>query len=401
VVRHDLQHQVLPGAHGVRWAVNVAYVPHDILCGDGYSVRRLFDGRQLIFLVDAMGSGMSASLTGMLTTSFVNYQVDHLHLWRNFTLEGLLERFQEYLGSVLLEEEVLSCGFLLVDLEREEIECALFALPPLLLRRVDGTVLRIRGGNPPLASYRTPVCLRTISLIDVANLLIMSDGVSDADLRDGGSYREVLEEEFATAPTLAALTRRFRAATVPDSLDDLTVLHLRRLDFSAQWHWQKSPELSLAGLDRLTAEFLAALVPETGMGAAQTDELELILTEALTNALEHGCLGIDRREKAELMANGAYEEALAARPAPEGASLVFKATLWRGAQQPLLLLEVQDSGPGLPPEAIAALSEAPSAGLNGRGLRMIARHSDSLFTGGPGGHLFILKSLQQGDGYAY
>ena len=119
VVRHDLPNQALAGAGGVRWAINVAYAPHDIMCGDGYSVRRLFDDRLLVFVVDAMGSGMSASLTAMLTTSFFNYQVENLHMWETFTLRIFLMRFQEYLSSILLEEEVLSCGFFLVDLKRE------------------------------------------------------------------------------------------------------------------------------------------------------------------------------------------------------------------------------------------------------------------------------------------
>lgn len=398
VVRHDLKHRILTGAKGVRWAINVAYAPHDIMCGDGYSVRRLFDGRQLIFLVDAMGSGMSASLTAMLTTSFINYQVDHLHLWRSFTLQALLGRFQEYLSSVLLEEEVLSCGFLLVDLEREVIETALFALPPVLLRMLDGTVKRVPGGNPPLASYPTPVRLGSISLRDAANLLVMTDGVTDALLRKGGCYREVLEQDFRAAPTLKAVMRGFAAATLGESLDDLTVLHLRRLDFPPQWRWSGTPELSLDGLGRLIGEFRGALVGATAVAETTLDEVELILTEALTNAYEHGCLAIDRQEKLDLLTTGEFEAALSTRVPHPGAAITLTATLWCGAQQPLLLLEVQDSGPGLSTEAIDA-AIAP-ASLNGRGLKMIARHCDSLFTGGPKGHLIILKTLYQGDGNA-
>ena len=123
------------------------------MCGDGYSVRNLFDGRQLLFVVDAMGSGMSASLTAMLATSFFNYQVENLHLWGNFTLRIFLKRFKEYLASMLLEEEVLSCGFFLVDLVKEEIKAAVFALPPLLLRGMDGSIRRICGENPPIGIY--------------------------------------------------------------------------------------------------------------------------------------------------------------------------------------------------------------------------------------------------------
>ncbi|WP_183359685.1 SpoIIE family protein phosphatase [Geomonas limicola] len=394
VVRHDLLHQVIPGS-SARWAINVAFTPRDIMCGDGYSVRQLFDGRQLVFLVDAMGSGMSASLTAMLTTSFFNYQVDHLHRWRNFDLATLLERFQEYLSSVLFEEEVLSCGFLLIDLKREELEAALFALPPLLLRRVDGSIEKIPGRNPPLASYSTPFRVNRVSLKDAANLLIITDGVTDAPLKEGGIYREVLEEDFLSTPTLSGLKKRFLTRIEPGNLDDLTVLHLRRLDLPSQWTWSGRPELNLAGQGRLIEAFLAALAREIRVPQQQLDEVELILSEALTNAFEHGCLGLERDEKQRLVESGDFEALLSELPLPPGARISLKATLWRGAQQPLLLIEVLDSGPGIPAAALYAGCAQKS--LSGRGLAMIGRLCDSLFTGGPGGHLFILKTLDQGE----
>lgn len=318
VVRHDLRHRALKGARGVRWAINVAYSPHDITCGDGYSVRRLFDGRQLIFVVDAMGSGMSASLTAMLTTSFFNYQVEYLHMWESFTLPGFLRRFQQYLCSILLEEEVLSCGFFLVDLAREELQAAMFALPPLLLRGTDGSICKLRGENPPLGTFLTEVRIGTISLDGVADLLVMTDGVSDADLVRGGSYREVLEDDFGGAPSLASLQRRFREQTVAGNLDDLTLLHLLRLDLPSRWSWQGSPELSLAGLERAAGELLAALTRELPLPAVERDEIELILGEALLNAYEHGCLGLGFEEKARLIAEDGYDAALASPSSPPG-----------------------------------------------------------------------------------
>ena len=398
VVRHDLRNQALKGDGGVRWGINVAYSPHDIMCGDGYSVRRLFDGRQLVFIVDAMGSGMSASLTAMLTTSFFNYQVENLHMWEKFTLRIFLRRFQEYLSSILLEDEVVSCGFFLVDLVREEIKSALFALPPLLLRAVDGSIRKIRGENPPLGIYPSDVRISTLSLSGAADLLIMTDGVSDALLTQGGSYREELENDFRAAPTLKALQRSFKAKTVQESLDDLTFMHLRRLDFASDWNWTGSPGLTLAGLSETTGGFLAALAREVVLAESELDAIEIILTEALINALEHGCLCIDREEKARLLLEGEYDDALVGMtPLPES-SIRLSATLWRGAEKPLLLMEVQDTGPGLPEDALRTRAEMTA--LNGRGLKMIGRFCDSLFTSGPGGHLIILKALEGENAHA-
>ena len=392
VVRHDLRNQMLEGAGTVRWGINVAYSPHDIMCGDGYSVRNLFDGRQLVLMVDAMGSGLSASLTAMLTTSFFNYQVENLHLWEVFTLPVFLKRFQEYLSSMLLEEEVLSCGFFLVDLVKEEIEIANFALPPLLLRSADGSVRRVRGENPPLGIYPSEVRIGNLSLAGVTDLLLMTDGVTDAQVGSDSSYREEIEDDFRASPTLAALFRRFRAKTGQESLDDLTLMHLRRLDLDCPWTWNGEVDLTLAGLGRTIVDFLNDLALEIDLDDSERDELELILTEALTNAFEHGCLGIDAAEKTRLQLEETYGEVLETRSVLPGAGIALRANLWCGAEKPLLLMEVSDNGKGVPADAIS--TDVDANAINGRGLRMISRYCDSLFVGKPGGCLLILKTLE-------
>jgi CheY-like chemotaxis protein/serine phosphatase RsbU (regulator of sigma subunit)/anti-sigma regulatory factor (Ser/Thr protein kinase) len=399
VVRHDLRNQALEGAGGVRWGINVAYSPHDIMCGDGYSVRNLFDGRQLIFVVDAMGSGMSASLTAMLATSFFNYQVENLHLWETFTLRIFLKRFKEYLSSMLLAEEALSCGFFLVDLVKEEIKAALFGIPPLLVRDVNGSVRRIRGENPPIGIYPSETMIGTISLAGVADLMVMTDGVSDAPLTDGGSYREVLENDFREAPTLTAFQSRFKIRTAPEISDDMTLIHLRRLDLDSGWNWSGKPELTPRGLSTTIREFLDALARETYLGDVVRDELEVTLTEALTNAFEHGCLGIERDEKTDLQLSGEYDDALEKRAPFPGAAIELAASVWRGAGRPLLFMEVRDNGSGLPEDALSIMVAETS--VNGRGLRMIRRFNDSLFIGRTGGCLIILKTLEEGDTHAH
>lgn len=396
VVRHDLRNRTLEGADGGRWGINIAYTPHDILCGDGYSVRKLFDGRQLVMIVDAMGSGMSASLTAMLATSFFNYQVDNVHLWESFTLRVFLTRFQEYLASMLLEEEVLSCGFFLVDLLAEEVEMAMFALPPLLLRGMDGSVRQVRGQNPPLGIYRREVLISALSLRGVVDLLVMTDGVTDAPTAQG-SYREEIEDDFRASPTMAALLRRFREKTRQEDLDDLTLMHLRRLDLPCAWNWTGQAELTLAGLERTGADFLRALQLEADLNDAELDGLEVALTESLTNAYEHGCLGIDGTEKSRLQRLGAYDETLQSGDVAQGAGIVLSANLWRGAEKPLLIVEVRDHGQGIPAAMTAA---ADDGALNGRGLQIIARFCDSFFIGSPGGRLLMLTTLEGGDLYA-
>jgi len=308
---------------------------------------------------------MSASLTAMLATSFFNYQVENLHLWGTFTLRIFLTRFKEYLSSMLLEEEALSCGFFLVDLVKEEIETALFGLPPLLLRSLNGTVTRICGENPPIGIYPSDTHIGTLSLTGVADMLVMTDGVSDALLTSGGSYREVLESDFHAAPTLAALQRRFFRKIHPETSDDLTLMHLRRLDFNATWSWKGKIERTPDGSDRTIQAFLDALAGVADVAQDERTELENLLSETLTNV----------REK---------------REAVQDAEVALTATLWHGAEKPLLLMEV--NGTGLPDNEMC--TDSDETFVNGHGPRSIHRSCDSQFTDTPGGSLIILKTLE-------
>ncbi len=59
----------------VEWVIDLYYKPLDIMSGDSYSVREIEKGKVLIYLADAMGKGLAASVTSILSTSFVNHLV--------------------------------------------------------------------------------------------------------------------------------------------------------------------------------------------------------------------------------------------------------------------------------------------------------------------------------------
>lgn len=369
VARHDLRNRTIPGADGIRWGITVTHVPRDIMCGDGYTIRSLPDGRQLVFIVDAMGSGLSAALSALLATSFCNYLVEHLQ--HQFCLDTVIKHFQEYLGGVLLEEEVLSCGFFLVDLMSRKLETALCGLPPLLARTLDGSVLRIPGTNPPLRADNDAVTITTLSLSDIADVMVMTDGITDASLSEYNTYRERLESDFRTSPTLAALLRLFRNHTVSGDQDDLTLLHLQRLDFPGVWNWRRDP-LNVRQLAATVHEFMEELTGKVALKPDEQCEIALLLDEALTNALEHGGL----------------------KSTPPEEHVVLSASLWQEAERPLLILEINDNGPGLLPDQFWSARE-------GGGLKKIWHHCDSVYIGGPGCQLILVKTIEGGHEYAH
>lgn len=168
------------------------------------------------------------------------------------------------------------------------------------------------------------------------------------------------------------------------------MLHIRRIDLPATWHWSATLFPGLDSLNKGIVEALDRLSLEVILATKQRDELELVLSEALTNALEHGCLKIGREEKERGILTGEYDDILENRAVPPDSEIFLALSLWRGAKQPLLLLEICDSGPGLP---IDSFLIPDTTAVYGRGLQMISRYSDSFFISGPKGCLLILKTI--------
>lgn len=358
VARHDLRNRVIYGDGGIRWGITVTHTPRDILCGDGYTIRNLPDGRQLVFMVDAMGSGLSASLSALLATSFCNYLVEHATV----SLKTFITDFQEYLDGILLEDEVLSCGFFLADFMSRRLEMAACGLPPILVRTLDGVVRRVPGANPPLRGCNDAIEITTLSLSDIADVMIMTDGVTDASLSESSTYRDRLENDFRASPTLAALLRRFRLNTASGEQDDLTLLHLQRLDLPAAWSWRR--EFEETGQHAGTIhELLEALAGEIDLNREERSELEILLNEALTNDPAQG----------QLEAPG-----------------MLSASLWHAAQHPLLTVEIKSNR-----QASCHLGDAGSV------LNAIRNHCDCAYTEDPGYRLLLLKTIEGGVDHAH
>src|SRR5208283_4752250 len=61
------------GGEAVDWTLHLYYEPLDILSGDSYTILEIEEGKILVYLADAMGKGLAASVTSILSTSFVNH----------------------------------------------------------------------------------------------------------------------------------------------------------------------------------------------------------------------------------------------------------------------------------------------------------------------------------------
>jgi len=203
------------------------FKPRDTLSGDSYSLRKLSDTHSLAFIVDGMGKGISASVTAMMCCAYVNHLVDTN---QTQSLTHIIERLVSFIGSNLLEEEVVSATFLLFDNEAKSMEYAMFSMPAMLYTTQESEgVLRLKSNNPPLASYTKRINSTKIETNSIEKLLFFSDGLNENSLKDGsGIYGSRLMEDFEDVKSVEELEQK-RLAHIDIQEDDVTyVLFIKR-----------------------------------------------------------------------------------------------------------------------------------------------------------------------------
>jgi hypothetical protein len=392
ILENDFRYRAftgVPDSGRGEWIAQTVYPPHDIMCGDSYSLRRLPDGSLLVFLADAMGKGLSAALTTSLGVHTFNLQVDALDVRKPFAFREFVQHLTSILGRRLLEEEVFSMCLAWFPAYGAVMETAAFGMPPILAGTSGGPVSKIRCNNPPISAYPEDFATTRHPLDGIRTLLLYTDGLNEAALPGGTLYREHLDRDYAGSTSFQSFWRAFRER-VPHPGDDVTFLLLSRVDGPplrrVGWDLESRLESVEEGCQRLEDLLLDwNLLPP-----ADLEAFCAAFREALMNAYEHGSLGIRGDQKARLLADGTYfDHLLEAETDVDKPIRVEVSEQAEGANR-LLKAVVTDRGEGF--TMPMAWSEAPNdLQLYGRGLKMIRKYVDHFFFNEEANAITLLK----------
>ena len=372
------------------WLLDLMQQPRDIMSGDSYAAVRTPQNRIVLFLSDAMGHGLSAAVTSMLTTAFFNHFFTDAFC-ADLPFETIAERTVRFTANNLLDDEVFSCLLLELDPVQQRARLLCCGMPSLLLIR-QGQVERLRGTNPPVCSFSPPLAFQEIDLQGVSDLLLATDGLSDAQLREGGCYRDRLADDLIATVTAAELFERY-AQQCDDSEndDDITLIRLINAGGGAEGQQQTFRAApTLRGVSSLQHQLLAHLTG-AGLEGERLDCLELALSEALLNAFEHGFLrmGIDKQR---LVLEGDYDDLVTAAKPQDGQEITLAVTLMPRGERTLVWCEISDPGPGFDAAQLqrcTANARTPS----GRGIKMMQRSVDLVRHNPSGNRVLLLQSF--------
>lgn len=361
------------------WLINFTYEPLEILSGDSYSIRDLGNGKALFFIIDGMGKGLSASVTTTLSVAHTNFLIDTLVKdGKECNLRELIMDYVKFISKMLLDEEIVSNTYCLVDFINETIEVAIFSLPPVHFQKNSGEIFSIKSNNMPVTKYTFDVKTEVVSIKDVFKIMIFSDGLNECFTIDGEIYNEHLEKDFGESVFMKNMITTFNSK-VNNKDDDLTLFYLFRMPEMAvsEKVLKSSTKIDEVSDISVTVE---EYLTEIGLDESFAITYMTTFTEMIMNAYEHGNLGITNSQKTRLIKSGEYDDFMAEKEKSCDKSITVTLEVYQVMGKRILCTYIADEGKGFDTKLLEKLlvSNIENLSENGRGVLMSRGFSDEL-----------------------
>jgi hypothetical protein len=299
ILRNDFYYKMIDSKEII--LVDFLYQPLDTLSGDAYTARMIDEYRTFYLLVDGMGKGLSASLTAMAVTIFVNHIIDKMIQHNSFSLDMLIKEAMDFMKPILLEEEALSIDFILFNTYYSQLEYAKFSMPPFLLEDTQHKIIKIKSNNPPMSKWSKTYTIDKLCVENIHKFLFYSDGIVENTTTEKSTYNDFIENDFLESFTREEM-KEFVFNRIATQEDDLTFIFINKLELT-------------------TKTLLSEKVFQTNLDAieeannwyenfCQNNCSTLAFNELFMNAYEHGNLNIDSTQKHKYIEDDVYFQKL-------------------------------------------------------------------------------------------
>lgn len=381
--------------------------PYSIFNGDVLFAARRPDGVYHLLLGDFTGHGLPAAI-GAMPLADVFYEMTH----KGFSARKILEEANEKLHRILPSRYFCCAVFLAIDLRAGHLEYWNGGMPAAAWRSAGEAPRYLTSSHLPLGIIgreRFDSLLTRIELAPGDRVLMCTDGILEATNEDqvmfGAERLEDLMRRNDVAVSGIALLREalYHHIGGSDRADDITLAEFTMpapegltapltaggpVAQGSAYHggepcaWRVGFELNADALRQADPlEPIHQFLGECAGVRHQAAILRTVIGELFSNALEHGLMRLDSRQKNSAAGFYDYYEARTrALEAIEGRIRIDLEHLREGAEE-RLQIRVEDSGPGfdvgcteLSPGRDAAAPE--QARLHGRGLRLLRQLCD-------------------------
>ncbi|MDD5053419.1 MAG: response regulator [Sulfuricurvum sp.] len=368
------------------------YRPLDILSGDAYSARMIDNHRTLYLLVDGMGKGVSASLSAMLMTAHINYSIDIMLENKQFDLRDLISDAMNYIRPILLDDEMLSIDFIVIDQNENKMEYAKFAMPPSLLQNLSKKITKLKSNNPPMNKYIRTFEIAQIDISSIIKFLFCTDGVVENTLKGGkGIYADHLDEDFLNSYTKEELKKYF-FERIDVQEDDVTFIFINCFAFENKMLYHRHFTTALSALDEAGSWYELLWKKNVPDDMTMIANAQIVFTELMMNAYEHGNLGIGSQAKHELIAKDSYIDILMEREIYCVKQIDVKIYLIEKETNRYLVTQITDEGAGFDTKTLSKIFRN-TAQYNGKGVYLSRQASMGLYYNKVGNSVMFLHKI--------
>lgn len=362
------------------WQVEVFYKSLDIVSGDTYTCRTLDNGNVVIFIADAMGKGVSAAITSLVSVSLTNYIIKQHDSNKCISSEEeirfIAEQCVSFMRENLVEDEVLCAIFAYFDFKENKLQYASFSMPRILLQTTTGSIEKLPSNNLPIMPYVVDIAIDSVDLSNVSKVALFTDGIVESETKDGVLYSAYLNENFSQSPFLKSFFNN-AYTYLDDFYDDVTLFFIRRpftniIKEKVYYFPTKYDKLDEA------SETIRQEMVDCGIDVDRHDSFFTALSECIMNAYEHGNLAITFAIKHELIKNGDYEEELLKKEKNNDKMITIRYVYCNDNESKYIIVGIRDEGAGYP-ETVFKNAIGDTTKFNGRGIKIIDYYTDIFF----------------------
>ena len=344
------------------WLADSYFKPKDILSGDSYSTLRIGEHKFFISIVDGMGKGVSASLSSVLTVSFMNYSIMKSLDFNDFNFDRVVKDTFNYASSIMLDNEALSFAMIEIDLEKPSIKYANMGMPPFYLIQ-DGKIIKIKPNNQPLLQTSKEFVIDEFNE-NFDSFLVASDGLFESVDEEDYPYFIRFKKTFDNHYLLSDLIKDFKSK-VAEADDDTTIFYLRKDTDKYENILEEKILLTRDNVDEYVNNVEFKIDNEVPFKVV--NKIVFALNELLINCYEHSVIKISKNKHKIIQ----KEEKIEYNGENKFAFLSIKKS------QKFVVIELDDNGEGFDVSKI--LKSEWFNKYHGRGIKMLKKLSDGMY----------------------
>ncbi len=389
ILRNDFYYQMIDSPYNA--LIDFFYKPLDVVSGDAYSARTINEHLTFYLIVDGMGKGLSASLSTMIMTSFINHIIDTMNKQDTFDLNTLIELSLDYIKPILLSEEALAIDYITIDYKESKLEYAKFAMPSILMQTTQNEIIKVKSNNPPISRYIKDFNISTYDISNIIKFLIYSDGIiENITTVKNKEYINYIQDDFIDSFSKEDMINKF-LEKVASQEDDITFIFINRLNLHDNILHTKVFDSSLDAVDEAN-DWYGEVWNDLTNNIKLSYNAGVVFTEMFMNAFEHGSLAIDTKTKHALLTEDIYFTTLQNKQKDCNKKIFVTINKIEYNQETYITTQIKDEGNGFDTQILGNLFKKAGS-FNGRGVYISKKSSMGIYYNRVGNSVLFLHKL--------